>query len=268
VDRWGQEAVIPALVIAAALAGAPLQLPGMGPASQALISHMQKGMSQTKVGDWVTYELNRGDGHPYYWRLAVVGEEKDEKGRDAFWVEIDTGDHHALKAPLSQMRFLVAKSTGLSDEGITRMMVTFGYEKPQELDAKALEFMKNDRGVPDEPGPTPTAADVKAAQFSVRTGSESQLMTAAGTVRAVPVEMKLKNTVLKRIWMSAQIPVLHVAKVEIPAIGHSMEVRDFGGAASGRMVLPGPGDQKIRLESYDTLRPGQRSPDGAKEQTP
>jgi hypothetical protein len=215
---------------------------------------MHKGLEQTHVGDWVTYELNRGDGHPYYWRLAVVGEEKDAQGRDAFWVEIDIGDHHQLKAPISQMRILVAKSTGFQQAGISRMLVTFGYEKPQELDAQALAFLKNDR--PEAPEPAPQARP----ELALRTGNESQLMTAAGTVRAIPVELRLKNTVLKRIWVSHQVPVLHVAKVEIPAIGQAMEIRDFGAAASGRMVLPGPEDQKIRMESYDKLLPKQGSP--------
>ena len=80
-------------------------------------------------------------------------------------------------------------------------------------------------------------------------------MTAAGTVAAIPVEVMFRSTVVKRLWMSRQVPVLHLAKLEIPAIEHSMEVRDFGIDAKPRMVLPGPDDPKIRVERYDEAPP-------------
>ena len=93
-------------------------------------------------------------------------------------------------------------------------------------------------------------------EMNIRTGDEARLMTLAGTIRAVPVELRMKKTVIKRMWMSSEVPVLQVAKVEIPAIGQSMEVRDFGTAAKGRMVLPGPDEPRIRLDSYDRLLSG------------
>ena len=80
-------------------------------------------------------------------------------------------------------------------------------------------------------------------------------MTLAGTVAAIPVEVMLRGTVLKRLWMSRQVPVLHLAKLEIPAIEHAMEVRDFGIDAKPRMVLPSPDEPRIRMERYDEALP-------------
>ncbi|MHB8878877.1 MAG: hypothetical protein ACYC8T_34685 [Myxococcaceae bacterium] len=233
-----------ALSLCASVAPAKMDL---GPVGRAIVQHMQKGLKETKVGDWVTYKVDGTADRVHYWRLAVVGEEKDPKGRDAYWIEIDMGEHHELKAPLSQMRMLVAKSEGLSREGITRMVVAFGYEKPQEMAPDSVDFMT--RGEPADPEPAPAAGP--DPRLWVRTGKESRLMTLAGTVAAVPVEVMIKGTVVKRMWMSRQVPVLHLAKMEIPAIEHSMEVRDYGIDARPRMVLPAPGAPTIRMERYD-----------------
>jgi hypothetical protein len=236
--------------LAALLSAVPAKV-DLGPVGKAIVQHMQQGISETKVGDWVTYQVDGGSDRIHYWRLAVVGEEVDPKGRPAFWIEIDMGEHHELKAPISQMRLLVAKDAGLTREGITRILVAFGYEKPQEMAPDSAEFMTQP-----EPVPEGSASDAKASpKLYLRTGKEARLMTLAGTVAAVPVEVMLKATVIKRIWMSRQVPVLHLAKMEIPAIEHSMEVRDFGIDAKPRMRLPSPDDPKIRMERYDDASP-------------
>ena len=58
---------------------------------------------------------------------------------------------------------------------------------------------------------------------------------------------------VKRVWVSQQVPLLHVAKMEIPGIGHTIEVRDFGINAQPQLVMPRPGTAKIKLEQYDDL---------------
>ena len=78
-------------------------------------------------------------------------------------------------------------------------------------------------------------------------------MTLAGTVTATPVEVRLRSSMVKRIWVSAQVPLIHIAKMEIPALAHTIEVRDFGIDARPQMLLPVPGTAKIKLERYDDL---------------
>jgi hypothetical protein len=246
-----------ALVLAMAIATAPA--PEVGPVGRQVLVHMKKGVSQARVGDWVTYGFDGGGDRQHFWRLAIVGEERDGKGRDAFWVEIEIGEHAAMKAPMQQLRLLVAKGDGMTSSGVSRMLVAFGYEKPQELDADAMAWMLRP-APPDAEGPV-----LEAPKMWVRNGREARLMTPAGTVDAQPVEIGLRETLVKRIWMSRQVPVLHVAKMEIPAIGHSMEVNDYGVDARPRMVLPGPKDPKIRMERYDEALP---APDGGSDGHP
>ena len=69
-----------------------------------------KGLRTTQVGDWVTYKLDGGGARVHYWRLAVVGEEKDKLGRDALWLEMEMGTHPARRAPLSQIRVAYEKA--------------------------------------------------------------------------------------------------------------------------------------------------------------
>jgi hypothetical protein len=243
--------LLSSLVLAAALAASPLDRVNLGPVGAALFQHMAKGVPQTKMGDWVTYQIDGGPGRTYYWRMSVVGEEKDEKGRDALWIEMDVGQHPDLPAPISQLRMLVAKDAGFTQDGITRMFIAFGFEKPQELGPDALEYLKKTEPNP----PPPNAPAPQVPKLWLRTGKDTRLMTHAGTVEAVPVDLMLKSTILKRYWMSRQIPVLQLAKLEIPGISHTMEVRGFGADAKARMVLPGPADPKIRMESQPGAKP-------------
>ena len=219
--------------------------PEMGPVARALLDHMSKGLAETKVGDWVTYRLDGGGGRVSYWRMAVVGQEKDKLGRDAFWIEIDIGQHHALEAPLAQMRMLVAKETGIRSDGITRLVMAEGFDRPMEVDEASL---RQSRGRPAEVGRPPGGGSGEA---SIRTGAETLLMTEAGSVPAVPVEILYRSTVLQRLWVSRKVPVLHLAKLEIPPIQHQMEVRDFGIDAKPRMILPAQNAPKIHLDQLE-----------------
>lgn len=215
------------------------------PAVRTLVEHMSRGVRATKVGDWVTYELDGGGRRVHYWRLAAVGEEKDRLGRDALWIEIDLGTHPAMAAPLGQLKMLVARETGLSAQGITRLIVASGFDRPQEYSPEALEVAL---------GREPTAARRGRAAGpgpGIRSGPETRLMTLAGTVPAVPLEVRYRSTVIKRLWMSREVPVLQLAKIEIPGIGQSMEVRDFGVNAKPLMAMPEPDAPKVRLEYLD-----------------
>ncbi|MBX7098615.1 MAG: hypothetical protein K1X89_12985 [Myxococcaceae bacterium] len=238
------------MILALLLAAAPMSVAGppapfTSPLGQALGSHFE-GTGDTKVGDWVTFKLSSGGEREAYWRMAVVGEETDAKGRDAWWMEIEFGQHHEFKAPLAQVRVLSVKGQPLTAANVTRAYAAVGLDPVRELDARAIE------GLFTAPPSAPPPANPEAAarDMGVRTvkGAETRLLTLAGTVSAVPVEVRIKSTVLKRFWVSRSVPVLHLAKIEIPAIGHSMEVRDFGTGAKGRMVLPPPGTPTLGVE--------------------
>jgi len=229
------------LALVAWIAAAPAAGVDVGPVGRALLAHMAQGLSDARTGEWVTYRLDPGDGRVTFWRLAVVGEEKDRLGRDAYWLEMEWGTHAALAAPLAQLRLLVAKEAGLSRGGITRMFWAQGADRAAEVDeaslaATARPAAPRERGTDD-------------ASALVRTGEQSMLMTAAGSVAAVPVEAFYRQTAVKRLWISRQVPVLHLAKLELPAVHHTLELQGYGVQAKPRMILPDPKETKIHLEA-------------------
>jgi len=219
---------------------------------------MSRGARAARVGDWVTYRFNGGGLRVYYWRLAVVGEEKDKEGRDAVWVELEAGTHPAMKSPLSQMRMLVAREGDqIRYDAISRLYIGTGFNQPQEYSDEALQHVlkqqQADARKQQDAPPQKQASLPYGLKPSARTGKESRLMTLAGTVAAVPVEVVVKDTVIKRMWLSREIPLLNLAKLEIPGIGHSMEVAEYGIDAKPRMRLPAPNAPKVRLEYADAI---------------
>lgn len=233
-----------------AAAPAPASLPG-----QTLRDHLAKGLRTTQVGDWVTYKLDGGGARVHYWRLAVVGEEKDKLGRDALWLEMDMGTHPAMRAPLSQIRMLIARGNGVAFDGnaITRLIVALGFDKPQEYSQEALDWALTKHPSTETPPAAPTQRLGEAPV--VRSGQETRLMTPAGTVTAVPVEVMYRSTVVKRTWVSREIPILQLAKLEIPRISHAMEVVEYGVNAKGRMLLPDPKTPQVKLEYAEKAFP-------------
>ncbi len=226
-----------------------LLLLGAAPAemSRGLLFEAAPGRLDARVGEWVTYQMEGGP-QPGFLRLAVVAEQKDSQGREAVWVEMEFGQHWELKAPLAQFLLLVARDTGLRAEGVSRLFVTQGFEKLQEVDTAALPFFLG------TPGRQPAQVTVGQGA-TVRRGPPTRLMTLAGTVMAEPLEVRHRQLVLKRYWVSRELPILRLAKVEFPPIRYSMEVRDHGLDARPRMVPPTPHDKKITLEPASHLPP-------------
>ena len=203
-----------------------------------------------RVGEWVTYEMDGGPQQGFM-RLAVVAEQKDAQGRDAVWVELEFGRQSEFKSPLAQFLMLVARETGLRTEGVSRLFITQGVEKLQEVDSSALPSFL---GAPDKDAPRSQAAPPPDSPGSgVTRGKPTRLMTLAGTVTAEPLEVRYQQLVLKRYWISAEIPILHLAKLEFPPIHYAMEVRDHGVDARPRMQPPSPNDKKIKLEPASQL---------------
>jgi hypothetical protein len=236
-------------------AGAPVAsaLPLFPAGTHELLANGPKGfLGDAKVGQWATYRLDGGSpGREFFWRLAVVGEKRDAKGRPAQWVEMEFGAHPAMAAPLAQWKVLVAKGKGFDQDGVSEMYVGIGTGRVQQVASESLEhsFGAEEAPRPKPKGPKPELP----AEMRVRRTQPTQLMTLGGTVTAVATEVMYRDTVIKRIWVSDQIPLLHLAKIEIPAIRHSMEVRDFGVDARPRIVLPGPDVPMLSLEPGEEL---------------
>lgn len=251
-----------ALLVVAALLVATPSVAGVHPAARELMQHMSKGARAAKPGDWVTYRFEGGGRRSYYWRMAVVGEEKDRTGRDAVWVELEAGTHPAMKSPLMQMRMLVAREGDeIRYDAISRLYIGGPFDRPQEYTQEALEHVLKQQREAQQRTQQERAATASKAKLPgggkpvIRSGKEVRLMTLAGTVTAVPVEVVYKSTVIKRMWISREIPLMHLAKTEIPGIAHSMEVAEHGIDAKPRMVLPPPDAPKVRLEYADAVFP-------------
>ncbi len=213
------------------------QLPN---AAGQVLSRLSEGLAAARVGEWAMYQLDGGAVGVAYWRLAVVGKEKDGLGRDAFWLELDVGDHPSLVAPLQQLRLLVAKGEGLRASGISRLFVALGMERPAEVDAQALSRIL---------AAAPARSDSTGIPGGrLRTGRASPLQTYAGTVEATPIEVLQRGVVVKRIWVSEVVPILQLARVELPGIDYRLEVREYGLDARGRMRVPDPTSPRIQLE--------------------
>lgn len=242
-----QAAIACALVVLAVASPAWAQLSGQKVVTQ----HMAKGVAETRVGDWVTYKLTGGvDQRTYYWRAAVVGEEKDRHGRDAVWVELDLGTHHAMKAPLMQMKLLVARNALQTKDPVTRMYMAWGVEKARELDdASLVKIFGSAKEKPKAAFSSEDNAHLRKIQTTVRAQPEQRLMTLAGTVSAVPVEVRVRSTLIQRVWVSNEVPLLQLAKMELPGIGHTLEVREFGRNARPQMVVPTTDAPKVAIDN-------------------
>lgn len=226
-------------MIAAALvvlSAAPL------PGGPLLDAHLPNVLSAAKVGEWVTYQFDAGDGRVYFWRIAVVGEQLDKQGRPALWVELDVGTHAAMKAPITSMKVLAARAHGMSSEGVTRLIVAWGLERPREVEPSDLPKLLGR-----EPKSGESAAGRPPIEPQLKKGEPSRLITLGGTVTATPIEVRLQQTIFKRYWLCDQIPILHLAKMELPAVQHSMEARDWGLDAKPQLFVE-PGAATIRME--------------------
>ena len=248
-------------LIATLVASAPAVPPQVSsdPLTHALYEQLSHGLPPAAVGQWVTYALHgNGRAGDAYWRLAIVGKAKDEKGRDAVWMEMELDQHPNFVAPLFQMKMLVASSGGLHADGITRAILAIGAGKPQEVDPASLASQAKKSGA--APAPGSHTVMVERHPLTLRAGKAQKLMTAAGTVDATPVEAVYRRTVIERYWISKEIPVLQLAKIEIPNLDDAMEVRDYGIDAKPMLRFPDPDAPKISLETQPASNGGTDEP--------
>ena len=211
-----------------------------------------------KVGDWVTYRISGGPGREAFWRFAIVAADRDGQGREGRWVEIDIGTHPNMVSPLSQLRMLMSRDAqGERSWKVRRVLMAHGTARPSEVDPAEVEGLM--RGRPETPGKSRvTHPGARAVR-----GTPQRIMTQAGSVNAEPVDLFYRGTRVRRIWMSPDIPVMGLAKIEIPGSGYIMEARDYGIGAEPMMVLPKPGTAPLSLEAI-----GAKPPPSQKETQP
>ena len=185
------------------------------------LERLEDPLRQARVGDWVSYRIEGGTGREGHWRIAVVGEELDARGRSAVWLEMEFGAEAKLAAPLLRFRMLVAKDAGFAAGGVTRLIIAFGFDRPQELEPSAIERVlsstgsgqvevrtQTGRSAPASIGQNVRSAtrpffqsgvdDALSAEVTVRRGAQVWLLTAAGTVSARPVELFYRRTLVQR----------------------------------------------------------------------
>jgi len=220
------------------------------------LESLEAPLQEARVGDWVSYRIVGGRGREGHWRMAVVGEELDALGRSAVWLEMEFGAEAKLAAPLLQFRMLVARDAGLVASGVSRLIVAFGFDRPQELEPSAIERVLSGRSATEIEGgwqnghsaPRPLSPVGAEDKLTVRRGGQVRLLTAAGTVSATPIELFYRRTLVQRFWISPDVPVLHLARIELPATSHSMEATGYGHDATARVPEPSASTPKIRLE--------------------
>jgi hypothetical protein len=206
-----------------------------------LVAALQASPSTPRVGQWVQYRLSGGEGRVSYWRIAVVGQERDPHGRNAFWLELEWGDHPSLASPLVAVRALIALPDA-SARAVTRAWVSFAGEPARELPPETLftgrvAELAALRPVTPAPGP------------AVRSLPQ-RLVTPAGPLDATRSEIRAGRDTVYRVWHARDVPILGLARVELPGLSHRMELFARGESARCRMALPPPSTANIPSESH------------------
>lgn len=220
------------------------------------LERLEAPLREARVGDWVSYRIQGGAGREGHWRMAVVGEELDAQGRSAVWLEMEFGAEAKLANPLLRFRMLAVRDAGLVPGGVSRLIVAFGFDRPQELEPSAIERVLSGTSAAEIEGgwqnghsaPRPLFPGGAEDKLMVRRGGQVRLLTAAGTVSATPVELFYRRTLVQRFWISPDVPVLHLARIELPATSHTMETTGYGHNATARIPEPSASTPKIRLE--------------------
>jgi len=198
------------------------------PAAPAL-EGLRASLSDARAGDWVTYAFQGGSPRQRgAWRIAVVEETRDAQGREALWVEMELGTDGALQAPLLQARMRVAREQG-AQPAVSALYLAIGLEPLREVDPGSLEDLfpaEAVAGTPPLPG------------VEIHHRAPHMLATAAGDLVVHELEVRARGIVVQRVAWSAQVPVLGLARWEVPAVAHKLEVSDFGSGATARIRLP------------------------------
>jgi hypothetical protein len=181
-------------------------------------------IAQGQVGEWVTLRLSSTGQRESFLYLALVGEERDTQGTASVWFELEMASHPSFSAPLGQVRFLMTRK----GTQILRAFVGLGASVPQEVPQDRVRSLFS-KVVPSSMG--------AEQALRMRSGSATVLQTPAGRLLATPVEGTFSETLVQRLWLSREVPLIHIARWEFPVIGHSIEVVGFGRDAKTRVRI-------------------------------
>jgi hypothetical protein len=201
--------------------------------ASALAASGPAGLDRAEVGQWVVYRLDGGPGRVSYLRLAVVGRDVDELGRDAVWLELELGLEPELRAPLAQMCALVSRALGLTPEGVSRLLLAQGASRPQEVAPGQIRALW--------PAGLSGPSASPGSPLSISSGGRATLQTAAGPIEARAIEIRAGDRVVQRFWTSAAVPLTALVRVELLMGGQNLDLQGFGAAATRRMLpIPAP----------------------------
>lgn len=187
-------------MIAAVLALAVASTPPVSPAG---MLPLPSGRVLGQVGSWARYRASLPQQEDMYLRVGVVGEEKVQ-GADGSWVQWVFGV--GPTSPMFAMKALLVKEDG-------RTRTVRAVSRVAGANATEMDVSK-----------------VKPAQFKPPdpedgslASSEETLLTPVGSLPAVKLALKNGMT----LWYSEKVPVLGIAKLEMPD-GRVLEIDAFG----------------------------------------
>ena len=195
-------------------------------AAQVLLAPLQTGTASARAGQWVTYQVTTASGLTVFLRLAAV---KDEPAEHAIWVEVEAGLTAGMESPLLQLALLCERDGDRLTGRVRRAFAAVAHEPAAPLPPALLAKARMEAPSDDRPPP---------ADFRFRLGAPQDLATRAGRLTARPWELVYKGQVVKRMWMSDAVPLLHLARIEVPAVGQRIDLHDAGEGAEPRVKLP------------------------------
>lgn len=178
---------------------------------------------RVRPGEWVVYRAVSGARPPFFLRLAAVG---DEPSSDGTWLEVEAGLGPELRAPLVQLKLLYQRQGAALSGRVLRAVAVVGHGGPRELEP-ARWRIEDAIGA----GPTPPGAHS-------RWGAIRVLSLAGRALRARPWETVHQGVVVQRLWVSDEVPVLNLVRMEVPALNQTLELDGFGFDARARIPLP------------------------------
>ncbi|MFN0064001.1 MAG: hypothetical protein ACKVPX_15950 [Myxococcaceae bacterium] len=179
------------------------------------------GVPPVRVGDWVTFRAQTDSGD-HFFQLSVVGVvAADAATGSAATLEIafHAGVEPQMRSPLVslRLRWPLAADGRLDSEAIAVAAASvFGgafapFPRPFRPDsARLVGSVHRGRG------------------HVVRREEGVAVKTGRGWVRSVEVDLVYNSRVVQRMWMSDAVPLLSLAKLEVPALGYAVTVVDFG----------------------------------------
>jgi hypothetical protein len=174
--------------------------------------------------------------------MAAVEAAKGAHGEDLLWLEIELGTDSSFVSPMAQLRMLVPHVLDLEQKDVQRLIVGIGGQKPTEFEPTTV-LLANASDERIRPAPTRQSVQLD------KVGNAVDIQTRAGPVRASPYRLIHGGKVIQVYWLSPTVPLLHLAKIEIPKLEQSLVIHDFGTDATSRVSLPSVNSPNTNVET-------------------